>query len=74
MIKVECSNVPPWCLAGRLGTPPRVGLGYARPGVDRLPAGPAAGSPPDETARLQELITPVAAGRSTLDLRPCPDR
>ncbi|SHN70019.1 hypothetical protein SAMN05660350_01730 [Geodermatophilus obscurus] len=48
--------------------------GYARSIVDQLPDWQADGFPADETARLQELITPVAAGRSTLDLGPCPGR
>jgi hypothetical protein len=63
---------PPSCLEVRQGTPPPVVQGYARQIVDRLPAWQADGFPADETARLQELITPVAAGQSTLDVRPCP--
>jgi hypothetical protein len=46
--------------------------GYARQIVDRLPAWQAEGFPADESARLQELVTPVVAGQATLDLRPCP--
>lgn len=63
---------PPSCLEVRQGTPPPVVQGYARQIVDRLPAWQADGFPADETARLQELIAPVVAGQSTLDLRPCP--
>jgi hypothetical protein len=63
---------PPSCLEVRQGTPPPVVQGYARQIVDRLPAWQADGFPADETARLHELITPVAAGQSTLDVRPCP--
>ena len=63
---------PPSCLEVRQGTPPPVVQGYARQIVDRLPAWQADGFPADETARLQELITPVAAAQATLDLRPCP--
>jgi hypothetical protein len=65
---------PPSCLEVRQGTPPPVVQGYARQIVDRLPAWQADGFPADETARLQELITPVAAAQATLDLRPCPGR
>ncbi len=63
---------PPSCLEVRQGTPPPVVQGYARQIVDRLPAWQADGFPADDTARLQELIAPVAAARATLDLRPCP--
>ncbi|ADB76284.1 hypothetical protein Gobs01_02284 [Geodermatophilus obscurus DSM 43160] len=63
---------PPSCLEVRQGTPPPVVQGYARQIVDRLPAWQADGFPADETARLQELITPVVAGQATLDVRPCP--
>ena len=63
---------PPSCLEVRQGTPPPVVQGYARQIVDRLPAWQADGFPVDETARLQELITPVAAGQETLAVRPCP--
>ena len=63
---------PPSCLEVREGTPPPVVQGYARQIVDRLPAWQADGFPADETARLRELIAPVVAGQSTLDLRPCP--
>ena len=45
--------------------------GYARQVVDQLPAWQADGFPADETARLQELVAPVAAGQATLDLGPC---
>ncbi len=62
----------PSCLEVRQGAPPAVVQGYARQIVDQLPAWQADGFPADETARLQELITPVAAGQATLDLRPCP--
>ncbi len=65
---------PPSCLEVRQGTPPPVVQGYARQIVDRLPAWQADGFPAAESARLQELITPVVAGQSTLDLRPCPGR
>ncbi len=65
---------PPSCLETRPGTPPPVVQGYARQIVDRLPAWQADGFPADESARLQELITPVVAGQSTLDVRPCPGR
>jgi hypothetical protein len=65
---------PPSCLEVRQGTPPPVVQGYARSIVDQLPAWQADGFPADETARLRELITPVAAGQATLDLRPCPAR
>jgi hypothetical protein len=65
---------PPSCLAARPGTPPPVVQGYARQIVDQLPAWQADGFPTDEAARLQELITPVAAGEATLGLRPCPGR
>jgi hypothetical protein len=65
---------PPPCLDAREGTPPPVVQGYARQVVDRLPAWQADGFPADETARLQELMTPVAAGQATLDLRPCRGR
>ena len=64
----------PSCLEVQQGTPPPVVQGYARQIVDQLPAWQADGFPADETARLQELITPVAAGQSTLGLRPCPGR
>ena len=60
------------CLEVQQGTPPPVVQGYARQIVDRLPAWQADGFPADETARLRELITPVAAGQSTLGLSPCP--
>ncbi len=63
---------PSSCLETRPGTPPPVVQGYARQIVEQLPAWQADGFPADETARLQELITPVVAGQSTLDLRPCP--
>ncbi|WP_254920367.1 hypothetical protein [Blastococcus mobilis] len=63
---------PPSCLEIRQGMPPPVVQGYARQIVDQLPAWQADGFPADETARLQELVTPVAAGQATLDLRPCP--
>ena len=62
----------PTCLEVRQGTPPEVVQGYARQVVDRLPAWQADGFPADETARLQEVITPVAAGQATVELRPCP--
>ncbi len=62
---------PPSCLETRPGTPPPVVQGYARQIVDRLPAWQADGFPADESARLQELITPVVAGQATLDVRPC---
>jgi hypothetical protein len=62
----------PSCLEVQQGAPPAVVQGYARQIVDQLPAWQADGFPVDETARLQELITPVAAGQATLDLRPCP--
>ncbi len=62
----------PSCLEVRQGAPPAVVQGYARQIVDQLPAWQADGFPADETVRLQELITPVAAGQATLDLRPCP--
>jgi hypothetical protein len=65
---------PPSCLETRPGTPPPVVQGYARQIVDQLPAWQADGFPADETARLQELITPVVAGQATLELRPCPGR
>jgi hypothetical protein len=65
---------PPSCLEVRQGTPPPVVQGYARSIVDQLPAWQADGFPADETARLRELITPVAAGQATLHLRPCPAR
>ncbi|MGY1680662.1 hypothetical protein [Geodermatophilus sp. SYSU D01176] len=60
------------CLDVQQGPPPPVVQGYARQIVDQLPDWQADGFPTDETARLQELITPVAAGQSTLGLRPCP--
>ncbi len=60
------------CLEVRQGTPPPVVQGYARQVVDRIPAWQADGFPADETAHLQELVTPVAAGQSTLGLTPCP--
>jgi hypothetical protein len=63
---------PGSCLEVRQGTPPPVVQGYARQIVDRLPAWQAEGFPADESARLQELVTPVVAGQATLDLRPCP--
>ena len=63
---------PGSCLEVRQGTPPPVVQGYARQIVDRLPAWRAEGFPADESARLQELVTPVVAGQATLDLRPCP--
>jgi len=63
---------PGSCLEVRQGTPPPVVQGYARQIVDRLPAWQAEGFPVDESARLQELVTPVVAGQATLDLRPCP--
>ncbi len=62
----------PTCLEVRQGTPPAMVLGYARQVVDQLPAWQADGFPADETARLQEAITPVAAGQATVELRPCP--
>ena len=62
----------PTCLEVRQGTPPEEVQGYARQVLDQLPAWQADGFPADETARLQELIAPVVAGQSTLDLRPCP--
>ena len=64
----------PSCLEVQQGMPPPVVQGYARQIVDQLPAWQADGFPADETARLQELMTPVAAGQSTLDLVPCPGR
>jgi hypothetical protein len=64
----------PSCLDVHQGTPPPVVQGYARQIVDQLPAWQADGFPADETARLQELITPVVAGQSTLGLGPCPGR
>ncbi|ADB76290.1 hypothetical protein Gobs01_02277 [Geodermatophilus obscurus DSM 43160] len=62
----------PTCLEVRQGTPPEEVQGYARQVLDRLPAWQADGFPADESARLQELITPVAAGQTTVELRPCP--
>jgi hypothetical protein len=62
----------PSCLEIRQETPPPVVQGYARQIIDQLPAWQADGFPADETARLQVLITPVAVGQGTLDLRPCP--
>ena len=62
---------PPPCLDAREGTPSPLVQGYARQVVDQLPAWQADGFPADEAARLQELISPVAAGQATLDLRPC---
>jgi hypothetical protein len=64
----------PTCLEVRQGTPPEVVQGYARQVVDQLPTWQADGFPADETARLQEVITPVAAGQATVELRPCPGR
>ena len=62
---------PPPCLDAREGTPSPLVQGYARQVVDQLPAWQADGFPADETAPLQELVAPVAAGQATLDLRPC---
>ena len=62
----------PTCLEVRQGTPPEEVQGYARQVLDQLPAWQADGFPADESARLQELITPVAAGQTTVELRPCP--
>jgi hypothetical protein len=67
------SSGPPLCLDAGEGTPPPVVQGYARQVVDQLPAWQADGFPADETARLQELVAPVAAGQATLDLGPCRD-
>ncbi len=64
----------PTCLEVRQGMPPEVVLGYVRQVLDRLPAWRADGFPADESARLQEAITPVAAGQATIELRPCPGR
>ena len=64
----------PTCLEVRQGTPPEEVQGYARQVVDQLPTWQADGFPADETARLQEAITPVAAGQATIELRPCPDQ
>jgi hypothetical protein len=62
----------PACLEVQQGTPPPVVQGYARQVLDQLPAWQADGFPADDTARLEELITPVAAGQSTLGLTACP--
>lgn len=62
----------PTCLEVRQGTPPEEVQGYARQVLDQLPAWQADGFPADESARLQELITPVAAGQTTVELRLCP--
>ena len=62
----------PTCLEVRQGTPPEEVQGYARQVLDQLPAWQADGFPADESARLQAAITPVAAGRTTVELRPCP--
>jgi hypothetical protein len=62
----------PTCLEVGQGTPPEEVQGYARQVVDQLPAWQADGFPADEAARLQEVITPVAAGQATVELRPCP--
>ena len=62
----------PTCLEVRQGTPPEVVLAYVREVLDRLPAWQADGFPADESARLQAAITPVAAGQTTVELRPCP--
>ena len=64
---------PPPCLDAREGTPSPLVQGYARQVVDQLPAWQADGFPADETAPLQELVAPVAAGQATLDLGPCRD-
>lgn len=62
----------PTCLEVRQGTPPGMVQGYVRQVLDQLPAWQADGFPAEETARLQEAITPVAAGQATVELRPCP--
>jgi hypothetical protein len=62
----------PSCLEVQQKTPPPVVQGYARQVLDQLPAWQADGFPADDTARLEELITPVAAGQSTLGLTACP--
>ena len=62
----------PTCLEVRQGTPPEEVQGYARQVLDQLPAWQADGFPADESARLQAAITPVAAGQTTVELRPCP--
>jgi hypothetical protein len=62
----------PTCLEVRQGTPPEEVQGYARQVLDQLPTWQADGFPADESARLQAAITPVAAGQTTVELRPCP--
>ena len=63
---------PPSCLDVRPGTPPAVVQEYARQVLERLPAWEVDGFPVDEAGRLRDLVSPIAAGRSTLGLGPCP--
>jgi hypothetical protein len=60
------------CLALVEGLPPPVEQEYSRQILDRLPSWQTEGFPAEESARLRELVTPVAVGQAHLVLRPCP--
>jgi hypothetical protein len=45
---------------------------YARQVLDRLPSWQTEGFPAEESARLREMVTPVAVGQAHLVFGPCP--
>jgi hypothetical protein len=62
----------PSCLGLAEGLPSPVEQGYARQVLDRLPSWQAEGFPAEESARLREMVGPVAVGEAHLVFLPCP--
>ncbi|WP_146146082.1 hypothetical protein [Geodermatophilus tzadiensis] len=62
----------PSCLAPAEGPPSLLEQGYARQVLERLASWQAEGFPAEESARLREMVGPVAVGEAHLVLVPCP--
>jgi hypothetical protein len=62
----------PSCVWLGKGLPSPVEQGYARQVLDRLASWQAQGFPAEESARLREMVSPVAVGEARLVFGPCP--
>ncbi|SFU08040.1 hypothetical protein SAMN05660657_05474 [Geodermatophilus amargosae] len=62
----------PSCLERAEGPPSLLEQGYARQVLERLASWQAEGFPAEESARLREMVGPVAVGEAHLVFVPCP--
>ena len=62
----------PSCLERAEGPPSLLEQGYARQVLERLASWQAEGFPTEESARLREMVDPVAVGEAHLVFVPCP--